>query len=194
MTHTHLLELINAYGYAFIFLGTFFEGELIVLAAAFLAHIGVLDLSTAMLVCFLGAISGDNFWYVVGKYGGVRFLQKYGNKIGFTETRYLRAHRFFDNHGGKTIFLARFVFGTRLITAMIAGSSGMPEKKYLKANIAGAALWVIVIGSLGYLFGKSFNYLSVLVKRTEIVLLILAVLAIIIVIFHLKSRIRKQLK
>lgn len=193
MAETHILKLISAYGYAFIFLGTFFEGELVVLGAAFLAHIGLLNFWWAMAVAFLGAVSGDNFWYLVGRNGGIRFLHKYGSKIGITEERIAKAHAFFEKHGGKTIFLARFVFGTRLLTAMIAGSSEMEEKKFLTSNVLGALLWVSVTGSLGYLLGKSFKYLAILVKRTEIILLILAVLAIIIVILYLKFHTKRKL-
>ncbi|MDB4939781.1 MAG: alkaline phosphatase [Candidatus Doudnabacteria bacterium] len=187
MNTTHLLVLISAYGYAFIFLGTFFEGETIVIAAGFLSKLGILNFWTAMLAAFLGAVSGDNFWYLVGRYGGIRFLHKYGKWIGITQHRINKAHLFFDQHGTHAIFLARFIFGTRLVTAMLAGSSGMQEKKFLKANSAGALLWVSVVGALGYLLAKSFKTLIILVKRIEFILLILALLAIIIVIFRLRA-------
>jgi membrane protein DedA with SNARE-associated domain len=188
MGHIRLLELISAYGYAFIFLGTFFEGELVVIAAGFLAKIGLVNFWWAMLFCFLGAVSGDNFWYVVGKYGGIQFLHKYGKFLGVNQERIDKAHRFFDKYGMGTVFIARFIFGTRLTTSMVAGSSKMPENKFLKANISGAIVWVGIVGSLGYLFGKSFKMIALLVKRTETILLILAVLAIIIVIFRLRQR------
>lgn len=192
--HLHsygILHLIGAYGYAFIFLGTFFEGELVVIAAAFLSRIGVVNFWAAMLAAFLGAISGDNFWYLVGRYGGVRFLHRRGRIIGITEERIAKAHAFFEKYGEKTVFFARFVFGARLTTAMVAGSSEMPERNFLIANVSGALVWVGLVGSLGYLFGKSFKTLAILVKRAELLLLILAILAIIILILRLKRRSKK---
>lgn len=180
--------MVSAYGYAFIFFGTFFEGELVVIASAFLARFGVINFWLAMLICYLGTVSGSNFWYVVGKYGGMELLHKHGKYFGINEARVQKAHDFFAKYGVRTIFLSRFVFGVRLTSSLIAGSSEMDEKKFLEANLSGAAVWLIIVGSLGYLFGKSLKTVELLVKRTETTLLILAVLAIIILIFRFRQR------
>lgn len=72
---------LSKYGYGFIFLGTIFEGELVLLTAGFLAFLGVFNLWLVIIVAFFGASVGDNFWYHVGHIGGIPFLQSYGKYI-----------------------------------------------------------------------------------------------------------------
>lgn len=191
-THEIILKYINAYGYAFIFFGTFLEGELVLLAGAFMARMGILNLWEVFIVSFIGAVVGDNFWFYVGEFGGHEILNKFGRLVGISHGRVEKGKDFLRKYGEKAVFFARFVFGFRLTTAVAAGSLSMPHGKFLRANALGAIVWVGAVGSLGFLLGKSFELLAKLVKRTEIVLLILAVLAIIILLLYFKFKSRKS--
>jgi membrane-associated protein len=93
---------------------------------------------------------------------------------------------YFKSHGNKTILVARFITGLRVFAALLAGASKMPWRVFLVYNMAGAALWAVVITSLGYLFGQSLPLLVKWVGRSGTILLIVAVV-IGIVVWRIRS-------
>lgn len=183
----HLLPLadfIRQYGYAFIFLGTLVEGEFVLLSAGFLAYLGLLNIWWVLVFALAGAVIGDNLWYSVGRYGGTKLIRKYGKFFWLTKARIQKASSYFDQHGNKTIFISRFIFGTRIGSAALAGTFGMKYRRFVYSNILAAAVWVVITAFLGYFFGRSFNTLRHYVHGTEMALLILAIAAIIIVLLR----------
>ena len=68
--------LVSAYGYPALFIGTFLEGETILVIAGFLAHRGYLELPWVIVIAFLGTFSGDQFYFWLGRTKGVRFLTR----------------------------------------------------------------------------------------------------------------------
>jgi len=175
-----ITQYLGTYGYWFLFLGTVFEGELILLTAGFLAYLGALNFILVLVVGFSGAIVGDNIWFWVGQKGGTPLIERYGKFFFLTKKRVRKARAYLDQHGSKAIFASRFIFGTRVSSAVLAGALGMPVKKFVRSNVAGAGIWAIVTAALGYLFGKSLELLRHYISRTEHLLLILAGAAIII--------------
>ncbi len=175
---------MQAYGYGFLFLGTLLEGELVLLAAGFLAYLGLMNFWLALIVGFCGAIAGDNLWFWMGRKSGQQFIEKFGRYFFLTARRLKKARIYFENHGSKTIFISRFIFGTRISSAVLAGALGMDWKNFAKSNLVGAVVWTIVTLAIGYLFGHSFEFLLKIFRRAEIALLILAGAAIIILIFR----------
>ncbi len=186
--HIHNLQpyllYLKKYGYVFLFLGTLLEGELVLLIAGFLAFLGALSLPLVILVGFFGAAVGDNIWFYLGQKGGRGFLYKYGKYFLMHESRIINAEKYFQNHGRKTVFFSRFVFGTRISSAILAGALGMKSKMFILANFFGAAIWAIITALLGYFFGRSFEALAAGLKRTELALLILVLAAIIILLLR----------
>ncbi len=65
-----------------------------------------------------------------------------------------RTHRFFEKHGGKTIFLARFVPIVRTFAPFLAGVSRMPYGFFIRWNLIGGVVWVGTFTMLGYFFGN----------------------------------------
>ena len=179
-----ILYYLARYGYGFIFLGTVFEGELILLASGFLAYLGALNIWLVIISGFVGAVVGDNIWYYIGRHGGTHFIDNYGKFFLLTKKRVSKAQKYFDTHGAKTIFFSRFIFGTRISSAVLAGALGMSRKKFLRSNVAGAGLWACLTVGLGYFFGNSFELLRHYIHQTEVALLILAIIVIIIFILR----------
>ena len=79
-----------------------------------------------------------------------------------------RGERLFARYGSLTIFFARFVFGMRIIAGPLAGVLRMPWKRFLLFNFMGAALWVSVISSVGYFFGRHWDRLERELKRVDL--------------------------
>jgi len=158
---TQLAPIVNTYGYlavgGLITLEDFgipTPGETVLIAAAFYAGLGQLNIFLVILVGFIGALAGDNIGFAIGHYGGHPLVERYGKYIFLTLERVSKAEAFFNRHGGKIIIVARFIEGLRQANGIIAGLSEMRWPKFLTFNAIGAALWVTVWSLVGYFGGE----------------------------------------
>jgi membrane protein DedA with SNARE-associated domain len=156
-----LEPLLNRYGYlaiaGLIFVESFgvpAPGQTILIAGAVYAGAGRLNIVVVAVIGFLAAVIGDTIGYVIGRVGGRRFVLRYGRYIFLTPARLERAERFFTRHGAKIVTVARFIDGLRQFNGVIAGSIGMPWQRFVLFNAIGAALWVTLWTSVGYLAGN----------------------------------------
>jgi membrane protein DedA with SNARE-associated domain len=133
-------------------------GETILLLASFLAfsqhH---LQLPWIILVGICAATLGDNLGFLVGHYGGRPLLQRYRRTLHIRATTIAGGEQLFARYGAATIIFARFIAGLRVIAGPLAGVLRMPWRKFAVFNFLGAVLWVSVIASAGYLFGKHWE-------------------------------------
>ena len=171
-----LLDLFARYGYAVVFAGVFLEntglpvpGETALLAGAALAHNGQLSLGWVIAVAIVGATCGDNLGFLIGRLGGRRIVERYGSRIGITRERLSAFDRFFERHGAKTVFAARFITGLRVVGAVLAGGSGMPWPTFIFYNATGAIVWCVAIALAGYSLAYSWNTLERWIGRTGLV-------------------------
>ena len=174
-----LLDIFTKYGYGAVYLGVAAEGagipvpgETMLLAGAVLAHLGRLSFPLVVLSAIAGGLTGDNLGFVIGRLGGRRLAERYGRPLGLTKKRLEGFDRFFDRHGARTVFIARFVTGLRVVAAVLAGGSEMPWWKFAVFNAAGVSTWSIAVASAGYLLGESWDQLERLIGGTGLVLLV----------------------
>jgi membrane protein DedA with SNARE-associated domain len=167
-----ILQLFERYGYGAVFLGVMLEnaglpvpGETMLLAGAVLAHFDRLRLVWVILAAVAGATLGDNLGFLIGRWGGRAFAVRHGWKFGLTEPRLAKFEGFFERHGPKTVFIARFVTGLRVFGALLAGASRLPWWTFLFYNAAGAVVWSAVIGAAGYFLGHSWESIERWVGR-----------------------------
>jgi undecaprenyl-diphosphatase len=158
-----LLDLFEQYGYFVIFVPVMLEtagvplpGETILLLSGVAASAGRIDPWIAILVGSAAAIIGDNIGYAIGRYGGRRVVMRFAH-IGRMETSLAWGERFFARHGGKTVFMARWIFGLRIFGAWIAGMVHMPWRVFFLWNAAGGITWAASVIGLGYFFGHSLH-------------------------------------
>src|SRR5262245_42068304 len=170
-----LYDIFERYGYAVVFAGVFLEntglpvpGETMLLAGAALAHFGTLSLLPVILTAIAGATLGDNLGFYIGRRGGRRLVERFGWRLGLTPERLAEFDRFFARHGGRTVFIARFITGLRVIGAMLAGGSGMPWRTFLVYNASGAVVWCTAVAFAGYALGRSWATLEQWVGRTSL--------------------------
>jgi membrane protein DedA with SNARE-associated domain len=177
-----LLDLFARYGYAVVFGGVFLEntglpvpGETALLAGAALAHSGRLSLVWVIVTAIAGATLGDNLGFFIGRRGGRRIAERHGWRIGLTPDRLVEFDRFFERHGPKTVFAARFITGLRVVGAVLAGGSGMPWPVFLVYNAAGAVVWCTAVAAAGYSLAYSWDTLERWIGRTGLIALALVV-------------------
>jgi membrane protein DedA with SNARE-associated domain len=156
-------SLIYTYAYFGIFVGTFFEGETILILGALAAYSGYLSLPGVIIVAFLGTLCGDQFYFFLGRWHGRQILEKRKS----WKRRVEKAQRLFDRFSTHLILLFRFLYGIRTVTPFIVGMSTVPSLKFMVLNAISAAVWAIVFGVGGYLFGDALETIFGEIKRYE---------------------------
>jgi undecaprenyl-diphosphatase len=155
------------WGYVIVGIATFLEnsvgagvvvpGETLVILGGFYARVGDLSLPLVALVAVVGAIAGDNVGFWIGRRFGRGFLRRRGGLLFVTPERLKRVERYYGSHGGKTVFLGRFVPFVRSLGFIVAGLAGMPWRRFILYDVAGAVIWGIGHSALGYLVGASYQ-------------------------------------
>jgi membrane protein DedA with SNARE-associated domain len=164
--------LLQTYGYYALFIGTFLEGETILVLAGFLAHQGYLELRWVILLAFLGSLSGDTLVFHLGRWKGRAFLARHPR----WDKRAVRVHRALDRYQAYVVLSFRFFYGLRNITPFVIGSSGFSPTRFLLLNATGALIWAVVVGSAGYIFGEAIRLFLADVKKYERLLLLVVAL------------------
>ena len=154
-------------------------GETMLLLASFLAYSEHhLSLPYIILVGVCAATIGDNLGFLLGHYGGEPLLERY-RKVPRVYRTLARAERLIQRYGSFAIFIARFIAGMRIIAGPLAGVLHMPWRKFVVFNFLGAAVWVTVISSVGYFFGRHWEELARTMRGINAAVLLAAVLLIV---------------
>ena len=150
MLHT-LEQIVADYGYVAILIGTFFEGETILLVGAFAAHQGYLRIDMVILTAFVGSCAGDQLWYMLGRrYGPGRLVKR-----PWLADRVERITRWLDRYPTLFILGFRFVYGIRNIAPVAIALSKIPPWRFYVLNVIAAAIWAATGGVAGYVFGAA---------------------------------------
>ena len=159
-----LEELISTYGYTAVGVGTFLEGETILILGGFAAHRGYLELPWVIVCAFFGTLFGDQLFFYIGRTKGKSALEKRPR----WKTKSEKVFRLLDRHQILLILGFRFLYGLRTVTPFIIGASKIAPTRFLILNILGASLWAIIIGTMGYLFGHTLEIIIGDIKQYEL--------------------------
>jgi membrane protein DedA with SNARE-associated domain len=129
-------------------------GETALITASILASQDKLWLPLVIAVAAATAIVGDNIGYELGRHGARRLLSRPGRFEDRRKAFLERGERFFERHGGKTVFIGRWLPFLRVTAAWLAGANHMPWPRFFAWNAAGGICWAISVGVLGYLAGE----------------------------------------
>src|SRR5215213_1636421 len=147
------------------FVGLVAPGETIVMAAGVVAGQGEIQLLPLIGLVWLSAVLGDTTSFYIGRRLGRSFLERHGPRFKITEARLEQVESYFERHGGKTILIGRFIGLVRALAPFIAGSSGLPYRRFIPYSVVGTGLWSTLFCSLGYLFWRSFDQVAHLVGQ-----------------------------
>ncbi len=152
-------------------------GETMLLLASFLAYSQhQLELGWIIVVATIAATLGDNLGFALGYYGGRPLLARYQSIFRVRASSLEQGERLFARYGAVTVFFARFIFGMRIVAGPMAGVLRMPWRRFLLFNFLGAGIWVTVISSAGYLFGRHWHRLERVIKKVDIAAVIILLL------------------
>ncbi len=156
MTHIdEIAKYITQYGYLAILLGTFFEGETIVIIAGYLAHQGLISWEFVVLCAVLGSCTSDQIMFSVGRFKGPWVMQRFA----WLDRGAKRVLPFMRKHENLLAFGFRFVYGVRNVTPICLGAGGMPYMRFFVLNITGGIVWALSFVGAGYFFGEAIQKL-----------------------------------
>lgn len=136
-----------------LFFGFFLPGDSLLVTAGILAGQGYLDPILLIFLLSISAIIGDSVGYSIGfKTGPLIFTKP--KSLFFNPEHVVRAQKFYEKYGGKTIVLARFVPIIRTFAPVVAGVGKMHYPRFLFYNVFGGIFWVVSMILVGYFLGS----------------------------------------
>ena len=152
-----VVMFITAFGESFAFLSLLFPGTTLLIAAGALIKAGTLPYGPLMIGAIAGAVSGDAISYWLGR----RFGGALAGVWPFTRHPSLLPNgiRFFEQHGGKSVFIGRFFGPIRAVVPLTAGIMRMPPVRFYAATIASALVWAPMLLFAGDLIGRAGEHL-----------------------------------
>lgn len=160
-------------------MGVPLPGELVLVTAAALAAQGDLTIVGVVLASWAGTIIGGTGGYWIGHRGGATAIRRFGHWFGLTEKRVAKARTFFEEHGAKTVIIARFIAILRMIAGILAGATGMSFGLFTVCNAIGGLLWSATFAALGYAFGANLPLLEHYIRKASLGTLVAIVVAVV---------------
>src|SRR5687768_1075668 len=174
-------SLLQDFGYLAVFVGTFLEGEAILVAAGFFASRRYLDPVAVGGVAFAGAYLGHLFWFWLGRVHGVRLLDRFPRM----KRHFGKGVRVFERYGAAAIIITQWLYGLRITCAVIIGMSRISLLKFLFYQAVSCAVWVVIVTAAGYYFGRAIERVLGRVEHIEKYgLIIIAAIAIGFWVWH----------
>jgi membrane protein DedA with SNARE-associated domain len=133
-------------------------GETALVAAAILASQGKLHIWLVILIGVSSAIIGDNIGYLLGRRIGRDVLEARGPLHRHRKRAIVAGDRFFERHGPKAVFFARWIALVRFAAAWLAGINRMPLKLFFFWNALGGITWGVTYGLVGYYGGQAATH------------------------------------
>jgi len=154
---TYLLVGVFAFAETGAFVGLVVPGETVMLLGGAVAGQGAIDIYLLIAVAWFAAWLGDTASFFLGRHLGREFVLRHGPRFGIGHERFEKVEDYFSRHGGKTIFIGRFISLVRAFAPFIAGSSGMGYRAFVPYSILGTGLWASAHILIGYFFSRSIE-------------------------------------
>lgn len=154
---TYLLVGVFAFAETGAFVGLVVPGETVMTLGGAVAGQGAIDVYLLIAIAWFCAWAGDTTSFFLGRRLGREFVLTHGPRFGISHERFEKVEDYFSRHGGKTIFIGRFISLIRAFAPFIAGSSGMRYRAFVPYSVLGTGLWATAHILVGYLFSRSIE-------------------------------------
>lgn len=153
-------DLIMHYGYIAVFfmlmlgiIGLPIPDEIAMMLIGYFTHIGTLDFTFSIIICFTGSLLGMIISYFIGKKAGRPIIDRFGKWIGLKEKRIIRVEKWMGKYGRYSIIIGYFVPGIRHLTCYFCGVTHMRLRSYILFAGIGAFLWCFIFITIGRFLG-----------------------------------------
>jgi membrane protein DedA with SNARE-associated domain len=144
--------------------GTFLEGETVLILGGFAAHRDYLELPWVIVCAFIGTVAGDQLFFHLGRRQGRDAIDRRPK----WKARAERILPMLEKHQVWLMIGYRYIYGIRSVTPFLLGASRVPPLRFLLFDVVGVAIWASVIGGAGYVFGEAVEVFLGDLKRFEL--------------------------
>lgn len=183
ITIEHILPFIEAHrylGYVLLFVGMMFEGEVLILLAAIMSHLGALDLFDVYFIALSGIIIGNISWY----YFGVMMRRSNNALVRRVIPRAERIMNYFlpqfREQPFASIFFSKFIYGVNHVVVFMSGVMRIDLALFIKAETLASVAWVTFSIAIGYLFGYAAIQITHRASRFILLIIIFVVVFILL--------------
>jgi membrane protein DedA with SNARE-associated domain len=166
--------------------------ELVMPFAGFMASQGEFSLPVILVINSVGALLGSAISYWIGVAGGKPFLVKYGKYFLVRQHDIVRTEAFFAKHGKATILIGRFLPVIRHVISVPAGIARMPLRGFFLQTFLGSTIWGGTLILLGYYVGANWETFAKPLKRVDLLLGVILVLALVALGIRFMVRRRRE--
>ncbi len=152
-----LLAFLIHYRYAVIFPVTVVEGPIVGVLVGFLVTRGIFGFGEAYVILVLANLVGDTLWYLFGRLGRHRFIQRWGYLIGVTDPVVTALEHQFKRGAAKPLYLGKLAHGAGSFFIVAAGLANVPFWEFLRPTVIGTLPKTLLFLALGYLFGAHYR-------------------------------------
>jgi membrane protein DedA with SNARE-associated domain len=163
-TGQYIFEFLQHWGYFGMLPLMIIEGPVVTIIASMLAALGAFNVFVVLILSIAGDMIGDAILYYLGSHFGMRFVRGFGRYMGMTESLVERMKKYFEHHGGKTVFAVKSTTGLSWVTFVTAGIVKMDFKKFMKYSFLGGIIWSSFLVSMGYFYGYLWREIKVYIK------------------------------
>ena len=148
---------------------------------------GTFSWAGAILASSLGSLAGSWISYLLGRYGFLPFIERYGKYLFVQPHHIEKAHAFFESRGVVAVFVCRFIPGVRHVSSIPAGSARMPLVPFLVASLVGATIWNTFLLYIGFKFAGN----AAAVAATKQYLDVIGIALLLLLVGYIVYEVRK---
>lgn len=174
--------------YAIVFLGAAFGGEFVIISLAFLVAQDVFPFTPFFIVSFLGTLSSDVLWFLLGKTKTVGKILAYRYAASTISVIFEAIHKVSRGNHLIAFIFAKFLIGTRIVVIFYVSKTSLALKNFISRDLAAIFIWLAVLTSIGYLSGLGFTYISRVLKNIYAGIGFIVFILLIIVIVQAKLK------
>ena len=171
-----IIYFITTYGYLAILVGSFFEGETILVIGGLAVQQGYLDLPLVFFFSFVGTLASDNVFFFLGRFHDHKLVAKYRFFSKLTTV----SEKISGKSGAFLSFAMRFMYGFRHLVPFSLGMSDIKTKTFLFFNFLGGLCWVLAIGFAGYFFGDVLEIFLGKIRHYEFRAVVVAIIVVVL--------------
>jgi len=183
-----LMLVVIVFAETGLMIGFFLPGDSLLVTAGVFCAAGHLQLWTLLTAVTAAAIAGDQVGYWIGYRAGPLLFRR-EDSLFFKRRHLMRAHAFYERHGGKTIILARFMPIIRTFAPVVAGVGEMQYRRFVSFNVVGGFLWVWSMALLGFSLGHTIPDIDRHIHLVILVVVFLSILPGIIELIRSRGRV-----
>jgi membrane protein DedA with SNARE-associated domain len=182
------LSLLVSYKYFALFPLAVIEGPIITVIAGFFSSLGYLNFFIAYAIIVAGDLAGDIVYYLVGRFGGRTFIDKWGRYLGANKEQVESLEKQFDKRGDKLLFIGKMSHGIGGAFLLAAGIIKMPIGKFLMSNMLATLIKSLVLLLVGFYFGQAINSINSYLEKISLISLGIGAAIVLLYFFYFRKK------